>query len=74
MSNHALVSDAHCELDLAIRRMRFLTNLLTTDNAQNLSDTQVTDLHFWLGELARDAQTLSNSMSDAIDNAKGGAK
>ena len=69
-----LISDAHCELEVAVRRMKFLTGLLTTDDAQNLSSTQVGDLHFWLDELVDDAETLSNSLSDAIDNAKGDAK
>ncbi|TAL89587.1 MAG: hypothetical protein EPN46_02420 [Candidimonas sp.] len=65
-----LIAGTHYDLEIVLRRMKFLTNLLTTDDADSLSSEQVTDLHFWMDSLVDNAQGIANGISDAISNTR----
>lgn len=65
----ASASDMHCELELTIRRMKILTDLLTYEDGQKLTEQAVTDLHFWIDELADIASKQSDGLSAAINGA-----
>lgn len=74
MSNRALISDAHQELSLSLRRMKFLTNLLTREDGQALTSDQKIDLCFWLDALVDEGQTFAGGLGDAISNIEGERK
>ena len=74
MNNFPLISDICAQLNVTMRRIKYLTELLTEDDGQGLNDIAVSDLHFWIDELVDHASRLVESAEDAIQNAQGEAQ